>query len=94
MHSERVIVDRGLCIVLTMMTGAALFAAEACTGDSRARRAKAIETSGTASQPAEECGACDRATQLSTSLGNLGNLGHTPQPPTDVRLREGSGHLR
>jgi hypothetical protein len=32
MHRCRTAVDRGLCVVLTMTLGAALFAAEACMG--------------------------------------------------------------
>jgi hypothetical protein len=34
MHFAPITVDRGLCIVLTFITGAALFAAEACSGGS------------------------------------------------------------
>jgi hypothetical protein len=33
MHSTRFIVDRGLCIVLSVIMGATLFVAEACSGD-------------------------------------------------------------
>jgi hypothetical protein len=37
MQSRPNIVDRGLCIVLTLMTGAALFTAEACSGNDTER---------------------------------------------------------
>ncbi len=33
MHPTRVIVDRGLCIVLSVIMGATIFVAEACSGD-------------------------------------------------------------
>jgi hypothetical protein len=37
-------VDRGLSIVLTVTTGVALFAAEACSSEVRARRGRAATT--------------------------------------------------
>jgi hypothetical protein len=44
MHFVSTTVDRGLSIVLTLMTGVALFAAEACSSELRARRGRTATT--------------------------------------------------